>query len=675
MMRHRAMKAARAQGAQVARDITVPLPVQGLLVEARTSEVSGMFAAELTNMRSTGTSIEAVKSAVYGSAEDSARRRIPFEFGGQGPVLVEPNGEESLVPIEDIEDGESSVSVASDAPAAPPAPEPDVPPVENPTPSTAAPRNTESTIRVETIPSDEVARIETDAKTFQYKNDGDTEGVTDRLQGITDWDERSAMGGIVYEYADGRRVVADGHQRLGLAKRLQAEGKKTPWNVEIIREADGYTPADVRRLAALKNIREGSGTAIDAAKVLRETPDRIDSLNLPPNSALVRDAKGLAKLSDDAFGAVINGVVPISYGAVVGQHVADRNLHLDVVNLLNKLKPANATQAVSIAQQAAQATTTETQSSLFGDEDVAQGLYLERAKILDAALSRIKKDRQTFKVLADRAETITSAGNRLDSQANAKRLETDSEMQAHLQAEANRKGPISDALTAAARDLKENPRQSKRIVGEFLDAIQAADQPDGGQPTGDQGDRDGGRNAGGIRPETRQDVEPPATERTEAGQQTVIPGAERDQKRSDEARKADQKRELEARQQQSKKGTATPQDGAAEMRANIAAAREKWGKPDDRTPANANDLTDTPEAADLFRDLAAAEGIEARGKVADAWVLARGKETGIEHLVVLDADGAPLSVTNGAKGNLDVARHIYRAAAEGAIGAPLTTTL
>ncbi|UWQ30271.1 LPD38 domain-containing protein [Leisingera sp. M523] len=59
--------------------------------------------------------------------------------------------------------------------------------------------------------------------------------------------------------------------------------------------------------------------------------------------------------------------------------------------------------------------------------------------------------------------------------------------------------------------------------------------------------------------------ETPSTERTEAGEQAVIPGAEQSDERSAEAREADQRRELEARQQQSKKGTTVPQDDAGPL--------------------------------------------------------------------------------------------------------------
>jgi hypothetical protein len=54
--------------------------------------------------------------------------------------------------------------------------------------------------------------------------------------------------------------VADGHQRFGLAKRLNDErGFEHSLDGFLFREADGWSAPEVRILAALKNIREGSG--------------------------------------------------------------------------------------------------------------------------------------------------------------------------------------------------------------------------------------------------------------------------------------------------------------------------------------------------------------------------------------------------------------------------------
>jgi hypothetical protein len=328
-------------------------------------------------------------------------------------------------------------------------------------------------IEITKLTSEQVGQIETDAKVFQYKDDGDQNGVTTVLQGTKGWDQRSAAGAIIYEYANGRRVVADGHQRLGLAKRLQAEGQKTPWNVEIIREVDGYTPADVRTLAALKNIRQGSGTPIDAAKVLRETPTEIEALNLPPTSALVRNAKGLAKLSDDAFGMTVNKVVKYEWAAVVGSMVADTTAHSPIMGLLKKLEPGikNLGQVESIVAQAMQTTATETQTDMFGDTEVTANRYLERAKIIDSTMSSLKLKGKVFKALLDKSDLIQNAGNQLNQSGNATIVDDVTRVTNYIRSQANMKGPVSDALTAAANQLAAKPKAIGEAVKFFLDAI------------------------------------------------------------------------------------------------------------------------------------------------------------------------------------------------------------
>jgi uncharacterized protein (DUF1015 family) len=68
--------------------------------------------------------------------------------------------------------------------------------------------------------------------------------VTDRLQYITEWDPQLAGTVTVYEYADGRLFIADGHQRVALAKRLMAQNPDL--NIQLygyrLREVDGITP-------------------------------------------------------------------------------------------------------------------------------------------------------------------------------------------------------------------------------------------------------------------------------------------------------------------------------------------------------------------------------------------------------------------------------------------------
>jgi hypothetical protein len=298
--------------------------------------------------------------------------------------------------------------------------------------------------------------IEVDAETFQFKAGGDAFGVTDRLQGITTWDPIKAGNVTIYEYADGRKFIADGHQRVGLAKRIKASdpGQDVVLYGMKLREVDGVSPQEAMVIAALKNISEGTGTAIDAAKVLRTAPGRVTEL--PPRSPFVRQARELTNLSDEAWGMVRNEVVPSNYAAIVGRLASnDPDMQTAAMGVLAKADPANEFQAEAIVRQVmATPISRETQENLFGEEMVVESLFAERAKILDRAQKQLRKDRSTFKNLVDNQSRIEGEGNQLATESNQKRINEDGTAIAFLQSQANRKGAIADALNAAARNAK-----------------------------------------------------------------------------------------------------------------------------------------------------------------------------------------------------------------------------
>ena len=75
-------------------------------------------------------------------------------------------------------------------------------------------------------------------------------------------------------------------------------------------------------------------------KVLKDAPERAGEL--PPKSKLVQQARGLVQLSDRAFGAVINNVVPANYGAIVGRLIReDEGMQDAAIAVLAKTQPAN----------------------------------------------------------------------------------------------------------------------------------------------------------------------------------------------------------------------------------------------------------------------------------------------------------------------------------------------
>lgn len=75
-----------------------------------------------------------------------------------------------------------------------------------------------SNISIETFEPEDIL---VDAKTFQFKEGGDEFGVLPKLQGTKDWNPIAAGTVTIYENAQGQKFIADGHQRLGLAKDLK----------------------------------------------------------------------------------------------------------------------------------------------------------------------------------------------------------------------------------------------------------------------------------------------------------------------------------------------------------------------------------------------------------------------------------------------------------------------
>lgn len=331
-------------------------------------------------------------------------------------------------------------------------------------------------IPMETLPA---RAIEVDAELMQFKSGGDAFGVTERLRGVDEWNPMAAGVVTVWESAAGRRLIADGHQRLGLARRIEEKtGQEIALNAFVLREADGYTALDARVLTALKNIGEGTGSAADAAKVFRDGGVTVEEAmaSLPPRSALVRDGKALAQLDDEAFGAVINEVIPESYGAAIAQIAPDRSAHMALVKVLAETDPPNRLQAEAILRQAVDAGfVRETQDELFGSMEVVTGLFAQRAKLLDRALREIRKMRGAFQVAARNAEALDAAGNRIDVGASEAAAAGNARALALVERLALRKGNAVNALLDEAAERLGRGESLAPILRDFIARLRELD--------------------------------------------------------------------------------------------------------------------------------------------------------------------------------------------------------
>ncbi len=320
--------------------------------------------------------------------------------------------------------------------------------------------------------------IETDAKAFQFKEGGDSAGVTQRLEGIKNWNPMASGKAIVFQRKNGALIIADGHQRLGLAKKLEHQDD-IKLDAFIFQESDGWTPAQVRALAAKKNIQEATGSALDYARIMRDQPALLDG-SVPQNSTKMEHAKGLANLSEDAFGLVINEIVPANHAALVGRLVNDKALHVDLLDQMAKADLASEAQARIFIGQALQSGTHEiTQMTLFGTETTKLSLLPARTKILTDALKNFKQNKRLLAAINANADKVEAVGNTVNKAANEKQSAQSAQMAELIEKLASSHGPVSDALQRAAHAMAHDDISVTKSRKIFMDDVDELYQQQG----------------------------------------------------------------------------------------------------------------------------------------------------------------------------------------------------
>lgn len=322
-------------------------------------------------------------------------------------------------------------------------------------------------------------QVRTDAERFQYKADGDADGVTGRLRGIERWDATASGKVILFEDADRQLYVADGHQRRGLAVRLAEQGwEDARLDGYLFRAADGWSAREVRIVAALKNIREGSGQVLDAAKVFREAPSALNDRSLPVSGEFIQQARQLAALDDAAFRAVVNGVIPQRYGAVIGELAADRpELQADLVELVRRGEPGSVDGARALIQEAMLddfIATEGVQMDLFGGLP-REATVIARGRIRESVMSQLRRDERLFGQLVRNADAIEAGGNALARSDNEARLALDRAAHELVSKLSLRSGEMGDAFQAAAAAVTKGEttaaKAAKGLVARIRNAV------------------------------------------------------------------------------------------------------------------------------------------------------------------------------------------------------------
>lgn len=308
----------------------------------------------------------------------------------------------------------------------------------------------------------------TDARTFQYKENSDSEGVTDRMNGVEEFDPLFAGKIIVYQTKDGKKYIVDGHQRLGLAKRTGGD------NIELegflFKEEDGYTPEQVRVLAAQKNIAEGSGTAIDTAKIIKEIGIENLPKTIPTNSAMVKDGIALSRLGDTAFQKIINGEITPAQAARIADIIRnDEDKQIAAIDGVKIANFSNLDQVAMFAREVLAADTVRSeQTNLFGTQELLETTAIEKIQIVDKAIRSLRSDKKIFSGLLRNNSKIQGRGNNRLDRATNERINQQAGVAIELiERLASRSGVISDKAVQLAGMVKKEEMTLDEAAKEF----------------------------------------------------------------------------------------------------------------------------------------------------------------------------------------------------------------
>lgn len=316
-----------------------------------------------------------------------------------------------------------------------------------------------------------------DPDRFQYKGGGDARGVTDRLAGVDKWDNLAAQAVVVFEQADGRLIVADGHQRTGLAQRLLKDGQEPSLALEafVLREADGWTADQVFAVATKRNLQQGTGDVTDTAVALQRLPEVLDK-SVARGNAHMRTAQGLARLDPDLLALVRAGGLSHEAGKVIGYKLPDPAQQRAAVAAI-QARNIKGEDVVSgfIDEMKASQMRVETTFDLFGEAEITRTLAVEMAELKVKVAELLKQNAKAFKRVNEAADMLEARSNRIVRDINASVSDASNQAAGYVQSLSIDPGPMRDMMMAGAQRMAAGDKLAKvarDVANEIADATE-----------------------------------------------------------------------------------------------------------------------------------------------------------------------------------------------------------
>ena len=317
-----------------------------------------------------------------------------------------------------------------------------------------------------------------DPARFQYKikNIG-ADGVTAELKDTKVWNPE--LGGVLLVWRDpetGKDYVVNGHHRRELAGRSGAK----ELNVRYI---DAPNHVEARARGALANIAEGRGTALDAAKFMRDskkTPEQLKEAGVSMSGKVAADAAVLVGLNEKSFQALTQGMLDEDKAVAVAKYLPDQALQQKLFKKLETReedgKEWSIKEIETAARKMANAGKLVTQGTdLFGDFESEDSTFDQEVEIEAYVRRQLAQDANDFKAVASerRAERVASAGNVLATDENASRHKAAEVAASEFDRESGLKGPVTATIQEFAAKLAKATKKSEKaaVKQEAYDAL------------------------------------------------------------------------------------------------------------------------------------------------------------------------------------------------------------
>ena len=306
-----------------------------------------------------------------------------------------------------------------------------------------------------------VADIQVDPKRFQFKSlQTDKDGATGSLSDIKKFDPEQAGAIQVWKDPDdGNYYVINGHNRLNAAKKFNQKEVR-------VMEVSADTAEEARAKGALKNIGEGNGSAIDAAKFFRNSDIRntVDAANagLSLKKSVANQGLGIANLAPDLFDLTVQQQIPPERAAMIGGSDLSDDLQMQLFKELSKLKSVTNDVIKEMIDGIKVSQTQIVQTlDLFGSNSETQSLFVDRAKVSAAVANNLRSTKTTFGAVSSqkKADLLASGNNIVNPESNKEIAKSADSALFAFEKWKGLAGNVSDLLNVAASRLSQGENE------------------------------------------------------------------------------------------------------------------------------------------------------------------------------------------------------------------------